>query len=112
VTTGAADRGVEQEAFDAIKWVGTVDQLVEAAAGGSVPMRNSAALADPRLDTIWPFFDATLRAAYEGSDSVPSGLNGGEVELELEKLWGEIIVGTTKTPQQLADEYQPILDAL
>lgn len=112
VTSGAVERGVEQAAFDAIKWVGTPDQLVGAAAVGSVPGRSTAMLADPELDTIWPFFDANLRAAYSGSDSVPSGLNGGEVELELEKLWGEIIVGTDKTAQELADEYQPILDGL
>ena len=112
MTSGAVERGVEQEAFDAIKWVGTPDQLVGAAAVGSVPGRSTAMLADPRLDEIWPFFDEGLRAAYSGSDSVPSGLNGGEVELELEKLWGEIIVGTDKTAQELADEYQPILDAL
>jgi ABC-type glycerol-3-phosphate transport system substrate-binding protein len=112
VTSGAAERGVEQQAFDAIKWVGTVDQLVEAAAGGSVPMRNSVALADPRLDTIWPFFDQNLRDAYAGSDSVPSGLNGGEVELVLEELFGEIVVGTDKTAQELADEYTAKLDAL
>lgn len=100
------------EAFQAIAHVGTVDQLVAAAAGGSVPMRNSVALADPRLDDIWPFFDANLRAAYEGSDSVPSGLNGGEVELVLEQLFGEIVVGTDATAQELADKYQPLLDDL
>ena len=112
VTSGAVERGVEQAAFDAVKHVGTVDQLVEAAAGGSVPMRHATALADPRLDEIWPFFDDNLRAAYSGSDSVPAGLNGGEVELELEKLFGEIVVGTDKTAQEMADEYQPILDGL
>ncbi len=112
VTTGAEERGVEWEAFQAIAHVGTVDQLVDAAAGGSVPMRNSVALADPRLDEIWPFFDENLRAAYSGSDSVPAGLNGGEVELVLEELFGEIVVGTDKTAQELADEYQPKLDAL
>lgn len=100
------------EAMLAIRHVGSVDQLVEAAAVGSVPMRNSVALEDPRLDEIWPFFDDNLRSAYAGSDSVPAGLNGGEVELELEKLFGEIVVGTDKTAQDLADEYQPILDAL
>ncbi len=100
------------EAMQAIEWVGTVDQLVDAAAGGSVPMRNSVALADPRLDDIWPFFNEGLRAAYSGSDSVPSGLNGGEVELVLEQLFGEIVVGTDKTAQELADQYQPLLDDL
>ncbi len=112
VTTGAEERGVEWEAFLAVAHVGTVDQLVDAAAGGSVPMRNSVALEDPRLDDIWPFFDENLRAAYAGSDSVPSGLNGGDVELVLEQLFGEIVVGTDKTAQELADEYQPQLDDL
>jgi ABC-type glycerol-3-phosphate transport system substrate-binding protein len=112
VTTGAQERGVEWDAFRAIAHVGTVEQLVQAAAGGSVPMRNSVALADPRLDEIWPFFDQNLRDAYAGSDSVPSGLNGGDVELVLEELFGEIVVGTDKTAQELADEYQPKLDEL
>lgn len=100
------------EAFQAIIHVGTQEQLVQAAAGGSVPMRHSGALEDPRLDEIWPFFTDDLRAAYSGSQSVPSGLNGGEVELVLEQLFGEIVVGTDKTAQELADEYQPLLDEL
>lgn len=112
VTTGAEERGVAWEAFQAIAHVGTVEQLVQAAAGGSVPMRNSVALQDPRLDDIWPFFDQNLRDAYENSDSVPAGLNGGEVEIVLEQLWGEIVVGTDKTAQELADEYQPLLNDL
>lgn len=100
------------EAMLAIRHVGSVEQLVAAADNGSVPMRNSEALADPRLDTIWPFFNEGLRAAYSGSDSVPAGLNGGEVELVLEELFGEIVVGTDKTAQELADEYQLKLDDL
>ena len=100
------------EAMLAVRHVGSVEQLVLAADNGSVPMRNSAALADPRLDVTWPFFNAGLRAAYEGSDSVPAGLNGGDVELVLEELFGEIVVGTTKTAQELADEYQPKLNDL
>jgi len=100
------------EAMLAIRHVGSVEQLVAAAGNGSVPMRNSAALQDPGLDEFWPFFNANLRAAYEGSDSVPAGLNGGSVEVELEKLWGEIVAGTDMTAQELADKYQPILDGL
>lgn len=101
-----------EAAMLAIRHAGSVEQLVAAAGNGSVPMRNSTALADPGLDEIWPFFNEGLREAYAGSSSVPAGLNGGEVELELEALWSEIIVGTDKTAQELADEYQPILDAL
>ena len=104
--TWAVTSGSENpyEAMLADRHVGTVDQSGRRAAGGSVPMRNSVALADPRLDEIWPFFDDNLRAAYSGSDSVPAGLNGGEVELVLEELFGEIVVGTDKTAQELADE--------
>ena len=112
--TWAVTSGSEHpwEAMKAIIHVGTQEQLVQAAAGGSVPMRHSGALEDPRLDEIWPFFTQDLRDAYSGSQSVPSGLNGGEVELVLEQLFGEIVVGTDKTAQELADEYQPLLDEL
>jgi ABC-type glycerol-3-phosphate transport system substrate-binding protein len=88
------------------------ETLVDAAANGSVPMRNSRHLEDPRLDEIWPFFTDQLREAYAGSASVPAALNGGDVEAILEQLFGEIVVGTDKTAQELADEYQPQLDEL
>ena len=101
-----------EEAMLALRHVADASILVDNAAGGSVPSRNTTMLADPRLDEIWPFFDEGLRAAYSGSDSVPAGLNGGEVELTLEELWGEIIVGTEMSAQELADKYQPILDGL
>jgi ABC-type glycerol-3-phosphate transport system substrate-binding protein len=75
-------------------------------------MRNSRHLEDPRLDEIWPFFTDQLKEAYIASASVPAGLNGGDVEAVLEQMFGEIVVGTDKTAQQLADEYQPLLDEL
>lgn len=100
------------EAFLAIRHLSQAGILVDNAAGGSVPARNTDMLADPRLDDIWPFFDDNLRSAYLGSDATPSGLNGGEVELTLEDLWQEIISGSATDPQALADKYQPILDGL
>ncbi|MFT7476300.1 MAG: ABC-type glycerol-3-phosphate transport system substrate-binding protein [Verrucomicrobiales bacterium] len=100
------------EAMLAIRHLSQAGILVDNAAGGSVPARNTDMLADPRLDDIWPFFDDNLRAAYLGSDATPAGLNGGEVELELEKLWGEIISGSATDAQALADKYQPILEGL
>jgi hypothetical protein len=75
-------------------------------------MRNTRHLADPRLNEFWPFFSDQLREAYAGSDSVPAGLNGGEVEGVLEELFGEIVIGTDATAQELADKYQPLLDEL
>ncbi len=100
------------EAMLAIRHLSQADILVDNAAGGSVPARNTDMLADPRLDEIWPFFDENLRAAYLGSDATPSGLNGGDVELTLEDLWQEIVSGSATDPQALADKYQPILDGL
>jgi multiple sugar transport system substrate-binding protein len=105
-----ADTDHPDEAFLLIQEVNAT--LVEQAENGGVPMRNSAALADPRLVELWPFFNEGLRAAYAGSASVPAGLNGGEVEGVLEQLFGEIIIGTDKTAEELAAEYQPILDGL
>jgi ABC-type glycerol-3-phosphate transport system substrate-binding protein len=101
-----------EAAMLAVRHAGSAEQLVAAADNGSAPMRNTAALEDPRLTEIWPFFDEPLREAYANSDSVPAGLNGGDVELELEKLWTEILTGTDKTAQELADQYQPVLDSL
>jgi ABC-type glycerol-3-phosphate transport system substrate-binding protein len=98
------------EASLAIRYVN--ETLVDQALNGSVPMRNSAKLADPRLTEFWPFFTDQLREAYAGSASVPAGLNGGEVEAVLEELFGEIVIGTDSTAQELADKYQPMLDAL
>jgi len=98
------------EASLAIRYVN--ETLVDQALNGSVPMRNSAKLADPRLVDFWPFFTDQLREAYAGSDSVPAGLNGGEVEGVLEELFGEIVIGTDMTAQELADKYQPMLDEL
>ena len=112
--TWAVTAGSEHpyEAMLAIRHLADAEILVDNAAGGSVPARNSAMIDNPRLDEIWPFFDDTLRAAYSGSDSVPAGLNGGEVELTLEDLWQEIISGSASSAQELADKYQPILDGL
>jgi hypothetical protein len=98
------------EALLAIQYVN--ETLVDAAANGSVPMRNARHLADPKLDEIWPFFSQQLRDAYAGSDSVPAGLNGGEVEGILEQLFGEIVIGTDSTAEELAEKYQALLDAL
>jgi ABC-type glycerol-3-phosphate transport system substrate-binding protein len=98
------------EAFLALREVHNT--LLDQAENGGVPMRNSEMLADQRLVDLWPFFDGTLREAYEGSDSTPAGVNGGEVEGVLEQLFGEIVIGTEKSAEELAAEYQEILDGL
>ena len=99
------------EAALILRYIASTDNLVEAAGNGSVPMRQSEALDDPRLLESWPFFSEDLKAAYLGSEPAPAGLNAGDVEAILEQLFGEIVVGTDKTAQDLAEEYQPLIDA-
>jgi len=43
---------------------------------------------------------------------MPASQNTGEVEEVLEQLWGEIVQGTDKSPEDLAQQYQEQLDAL
>ena len=99
------------EAALVLRYIAETDNLIEAAGNGSVPMRQTEAFNDPRLLEIWPFFNDDLKAAYEGSTPAPAGTNAGDVEAILEQMFGEIVVGTEKTAEELAAEYQPQLDA-
>lgn len=94
-----------------LRYIASTDNLIEAAANGSVPMRQTEALNDPRLQEIWPFFNEDLKQAYLNSTPTPAGPNAGEVEAILEQMFGEIVVGTDKTAEELAAEYQPLLDS-
>jgi ABC-type glycerol-3-phosphate transport system substrate-binding protein len=98
------------EASLALRYIN--DSLVDMALNGAGPFRNSEALEDAQLQEPWPFWDDTFREAYLESTPTPAGLNGGEVESILEELFGEIVVGTELTAQELADKYQPMLDEL
>lgn len=100
-----------EEAALILRYIASTDNLVEAAGNGSVPMRQTEAIDDPRLLEAWPFFSDELKAAYLGSASAPAGLNAGDVEAILEQMFGEIVIGTDKTAEELAAEYQPQLDA-
>lgn len=93
-----------------IRYIAETDNLVEAAGNGSIPMRQTEALNDPRIATIWPFFDDALKEAYINSVPAPAGPNAGQVESILEQMFGEIVAGTTKTASELAEEYQALLD--
>jgi hypothetical protein len=73
-------------------------------------MRQTEAINDPRLVEIWPFFNEDLKAAYLGSTPTPAGPNAGDVEVILEQMFGEIVVGTDQTAEELAAKYQPLLD--
>jgi ABC-type glycerol-3-phosphate transport system substrate-binding protein len=99
-------------AFEFVQWLTTPDYLLAQIEAGGVPVRNSAALADPRVDAFYPFFTQELKDGYLASTGIPSALNAGDVEDVLEQLWGEIITGADASPQELADKYQPMLDAL
>ena len=100
-----------EEAALILRYIASTDNLIEAAGNGSVPMRQTEAIDDPRLLEIWPFFDEDLKAAYQGSTPTPAGPNAGDVEVILEQMFGEIVVGTDKTAEELAAEFQPMLDA-
>lgn len=111
--TWAVVEGTEhpEEAALVLRYIAETDNLIEAAGNGSVPMRQTEAINDPRLQEIWPFFNDDLKEAYLGSTPTPAGANAGEVEGILEQMFGEIVVGTDKTAEDLANEYQPQLDA-
>jgi ABC-type glycerol-3-phosphate transport system substrate-binding protein len=98
------------EASLAVRYIN--ESLVDMALAGAGTFRNTEGLQDPRLLEVWQFWDDGFREAYLNSTPTPAGLNGGEVEGVLEELFAEIISGTSMTPEQLADKYQPMLDAL
>jgi hypothetical protein len=75
-------------------------------------MRQTEAINDPRLQEIWPFFNENLKEAYLGSSPTPAGPKAGDVEVILEQMFGEIVVGTDKTAEELATEYQALLDGI
>jgi len=98
------------EAALVLRYIAETDNLIDAAGNGSVPMRQTEAIEDPRLQEIWPFFNDDLKAAYLGSSPTPAGPKAGDVEVILEQMFGEIVVGTDKTAEELATEYQALLD--
>jgi ABC-type glycerol-3-phosphate transport system substrate-binding protein len=110
--TWAVLAGTDQpeEAALVLRYIAETDNLVEAAGNGSVPMRQTEAINDPRLEEIWPFFTEEVKEAYLNSTPTPVGENAGDVEAILEQMFGEIVVGTDKTAEELAAEYQPQLD--
>ena len=93
-----------------LRYIAETENLVAAAGNGSVPMRQTEAIDDPRLQEFWPFFTEEVKEAYLNSTPTPVGENAGEVEAVLEQMFGEIVVGTEKTAEELAAEYQPQLD--
>jgi multiple sugar transport system substrate-binding protein len=100
-----------EEAALVLRYIAETDNLVEAAGNGSVPMRQTEAFESDALLEIWPFFNDDLKEAYLNSSPTPAGPNAGEVEAILEQMFGEIVVGTDKTAEELAAEYQALLDA-
>lgn len=104
------DSANPEEAALVLRYIAETQNLIEAAGNGSVPMRQTEALNSPDLLEIWPFFNDDLKKAYLNSSPTPAGPNAGEVEAILEQMFGEIVVGTDKTAEQLAEEYQPQLD--
>ncbi|HYJ70028.1 MAG TPA: extracellular solute-binding protein [Nocardioidaceae bacterium] len=100
------------ESCRVLQYLAETDNLIEPLENGSVPMRQTEALDDPRFNEILPFFSEDLKTAYTESESMPASQNTGEVEEILEQLWGEIVQGTDESPEDLANKYQEQLDAL
>ena len=99
------------EASLVLRYLASTEQLVGQATNGGVPMRQTEALNDPRLLEAWPFFTEDLKQAFINGTPRPSALNAGDVEDVLEQMFGEIVTGTDQSAKQLADKYQPQLDA-
>ncbi len=98
------------EAALVLRYIAETNNLLEAAANGSVPMRQTEAINSPELLDIWPFFNDDLKQAYLNSTPTPAGPSAGEVEGILEQMFGEIVIGTDKSAEDLAEQYQPLLD--
>lgn len=99
-----------EEAALVLRYIAETNNLIEAAGNGSTPMRQTEALNSPDLEEVYPFFNEDLKQAYLDSTPAPAGPNAGEVEAILEQMFGEIVVGTDKTAEDLAAEYQPQLE--
>lgn len=100
------------EASLVLRYIAETDNQIEPLANGSVPGRNIEMLEDPRFEEFLPFFTEDLKETYLEAGSFPAGLNGGEVEEVLEQMFGEIVTGQAGSAQELAEKYQPQLDAL
>jgi ABC-type glycerol-3-phosphate transport system substrate-binding protein len=108
-----ADADDPYESSLVLRYIAETDNLLESLENGSVPMRQTEALNDPRLQNeILPFFTDDLKESYLNSESMPASVNTGEVEEILEQLWGEIVQGTDESPEDLAAKYQEQLNAL
>jgi multiple sugar transport system substrate-binding protein len=101
-----------EEAALLLRYIAETANLLGQAGNGGVPMRQTEAINSPELVEIWPFFNEDLKAAYLGSSPTPAGTKAGDVEVILEQMFGEIVVGTDKTAEELATEYQALLDAI
>lgn len=109
ITSGAKN---PEAAFELLRYTTTAEFLVPQVLQGGVPPRNTEALASPKVEKFWPFFTPEVKQGFLDSVSAPSALNAGDVEKVLEQLWAEIVTGKDSSPQQLADKYQPKLEAL
>lgn len=109
ITTGSKN---PEAAWEVLRYTTTPEFLIPQVTQGGVPPRNTEALDSPDVAAYWPFFTEEVKQGYLASVSGPSALNAGDVEQILEQLWGEIVTGVEITPAELADKYQPQLDAL
>lgn len=100
-----------EEACDLFQWLMQTEQILGIVEVGGSPTRQSDAIYSDRMVELLPFFeDDSIKEAYLDMQPVPTSDQFGDIEDVLEQLFAEIAVGTDKTAQELADEYQPQLD--
>lgn len=100
-----------EAACDLLMWFMETEQILDIVeVGGSPTRQRDAIYSEQLLDTL-PFFeDDDVKEAYMALEPVPNSDQFGDVVEILERLFAEIAVGTDKSAEELAAEYQPQLD--
>jgi len=109
VTAGTEHR---YEASLLLRYLAETDNLVESMTQGAVPPRQTEALDDPRVLDVMPFLSQELKDALIAAGPLPTTAEAGEVDVILEQMFGEIVVGTSESAEDLAARYQALLDEL
>jgi multiple sugar transport system substrate-binding protein len=107
-----ADSEHPYEATLVIRYLASAQNLINTIQNRVIMPRNLEALNSPELDDYLPFLTEELKDAYVEAVPAPAAPNAPEVEAVLEQLFGEIVVGTDESAEDLAARYQEILEEL
>jgi multiple sugar transport system substrate-binding protein len=96
-----------------LRYLASTKNLVNAVTElGGLPPRQTEAINDPGVIEQYSYMSDDVRQALIDSEARPSGSHSGEAEKILEDMFDEVIKGTDKSAEDLANEYQQKLDAL